>query len=110
MNRLWIDYYFISLWYERNVFLLDKVHMWNELTFLWNELTILWNAEQEIYRTRSMHFSVFVSSMPEGNRTKSNYMEQNRTVMVRFSSIEFGNRTLSQAYTKIKSLKFSNAQ
>ena len=84
--------------------------MWNELTFLWKELTILWNAEQEIYRTRSMHFSVFVSSTPEGNRTKSNYMEQNRTVMVRFSSIEFGNRTLSQAYTKIKSLKFSNAQ
>ena len=33
---------FISLWYERNVFLLDKFrkiyltfHMWNELTFLW---------------------------------------------------------------------------
>ena len=55
-NRLWINYYFISLWYERNVFLLDKVHstckfrkiyltfhMWNELTFLWNDLTIDWN-------------------------------------------------------------------
>ena len=48
--QLWIDYYFISLWYERNVVLLDKFrkiyltfHMWNELTFLWNKLTILWN-------------------------------------------------------------------
>ena len=28
-NRLWINYYFISLWYERNVFLLDKVHSTN---------------------------------------------------------------------------------
>ena len=44
--------YFISFWYERNVFLLGKVHstnlyltfhMWNELTFSWNELTIIWN-------------------------------------------------------------------
>ena len=48
--RLWIDYYFISLWYERNVVLLAKFrkiyltfHMWKKLTFLWNELTILWN-------------------------------------------------------------------
>ena len=54
-NRLWINYYFISLWYERNVFLLDNCslnkfrkiymtfHMWNELTILWNDLTIDWN-------------------------------------------------------------------
>ena len=28
-NRLWIDYYFISSWYERKVFLLDKVHSTN---------------------------------------------------------------------------------
>ena len=28
-NRLWIDYYSITLWYERNVFLLDKVHSTN---------------------------------------------------------------------------------
>ena len=68
-------------------------------------------TEQKIHRTRSMHFScVQLSSMPEGNRTKSNYIEQNRTVMVRFSSFEFGNRTLILNYTKIKSLKFLNAQ
>ena len=48
--RLWINYYFISLWYEWNISLRDKFrkmyltfHMWNELTFLWKELTILWN-------------------------------------------------------------------
>ena len=31
----WIDYYFISLWYERNVFLLDKVHSTNLEGFTW---------------------------------------------------------------------------
>ena len=34
-NRLWINYYFISLWYERNVFLLDKVHSTNLEKFTW---------------------------------------------------------------------------
>ena len=31
----WIDYYFISLWYERNVFLFHKVHPTNLERFIW---------------------------------------------------------------------------
>ena len=34
-NRLWIDHYFISLWYERNVFLLHKFHSTNLERFTW---------------------------------------------------------------------------
>ena len=31
----WIDYHFISLWYERNLFFLDKVHSTNLERFTW---------------------------------------------------------------------------
>ena len=50
-------------------------------------LTLLTTPNKKsIEPVRCIHFSFFVSSMPERNRTKSK---------VRFSSTEFGNRTLS---------------
>ena len=49
---LWMDYYFISLWYERNVFLLDKVHS----TSLKNLLDFSYVERTDFFVERTDHF------------------------------------------------------